>query len=305
MTPLGLEVRHIEILEAVLAERHISRAAERLALSQPAVSNVMGQLRRHFSDDLLIRHGGQMVLTPFAHSLKEQVAATLKGIRALAKARPHFDPAANDRSFTLAMPPHVGAMVMPNLIQAIALVAPQVRLECVPLGSSWEQFGAGDIDIVLSNVNLLPPMTPNIIVFEDHWRCLVSAQQHFAGDTITRDELARLRFVEPLKEQRLAMPPMDLEAPHSAAVPMEIIPHIVAAGGGVSIVPASFAQFHQLSLPLRSCPLPFETPIIQCAMAWPFSQDHDPANIWLRDRVFAAAEPVSLRLAALEGGKGA
>ncbi len=301
MTPLGLEVRHIEMLEVLLSEVHVSRAAERLALSQPAVSNALAQMRLHFRDELLVREGARMTLTPFAVRLQGQVSEIMRSIRALAAARPYFAPAETDRRFRIAMPPHVGALIMPALIRAVAAEAPSAQLDCQPLAGAWKSFQDGDLDLVVCNLNMVPAGCRTAPVMEDHWRCLISRAVKLPGGRLSVEAFEDLRLVLPTGVGDAQRPPqIRLDTTASASVPMELIPHVVAEAGAAAVVPASFAQFHQLTLPLQSCPLPFETPIIHCVVAWQAAQDQDPANVWLREQVLAAAGPASRRLAELD-----
>lgn len=299
MTPLGLEVRHIEMLEVLLTESHVSRAAERLALSQPAVSNALAQMRLHFRDDLLVRDGARMTLTPFAQRLQGQVSDILRAIRALAAARPFFSPAETDHRFRVAMPPHVGALIMPALIRMVAAQAPGARVDCQPLTTAWKSFEAGELDLIVCSHNMLPSgcqMTP---VMDDHWRCLLSRSVVLPPGGLSREAWDGLRIVIPDGDLQRTMPDIGREGSANASAPMELIPHVVAEGGAAAVVPASFAQFHQLTLPLQSVALPIATPTIRCVMAWQANLDDDPANLWLREQVLKAAAPANERLAEL------
>ena len=301
MSPLGLEVRHIEMLDALLSEQHVSRAAERLSLSQPAVSNALASMRTHFKDELLVRDGAKMVPTPFALELHCRITDILRAIRSLAAARPHFDPAETQCQFRVAMPPHVGALIMPALVQRLIAAAPEARLDCLQLSTAWTSFERGDLDLVVCNENMVPAGSQMVLVLQDHWCCMVGSQTRFKSGRPSRAELARLRLVLPNVELERTMPPLGIEMARNVSVPMELIPHVVAEGGGAAVVPASFAQFHQIALPLHSVALPFPTPIIRCVVAWHANRDHDPASQWLREQVLAASAPASERLAAFGG----
>src|SRR5262245_9061823 len=93
----GLDLNLIVVLHALLEERNVTRAGERVGLSQPGTSAALGRLRRHFNDPLLERVGGQYVLTPLAQALYDQLGQMLDDLMRLLAAQPRFEPATAER----------------------------------------------------------------------------------------------------------------------------------------------------------------------------------------------------------------
>ena len=122
-----LDLNLLVALDALLAERSVSLAAERICLSQSATSSALGRLREYFADDLLVVKGRQMVLTARAESLVEPVRAVLEQIRTTISVSPPFDPATSDRAMTIMASDYVTEVLLATALREIADVAPLMR----------------------------------------------------------------------------------------------------------------------------------------------------------------------------------
>ncbi|OOF21286.1 LysR family transcriptional regulator [Salinivibrio proteolyticus] len=128
MNPLRrIDLNQLVTLQALLAEKHISRAAIRLYKSQPAVSHSLAYLRKMFNDPLLVRINGQFELTPKAAQLKPSLDQTLQQLGALIEP-PEFDPAHADTTIHLAMSDYGAKVILPELLRRVRSVAPNLRL---------------------------------------------------------------------------------------------------------------------------------------------------------------------------------
>src|SRR5919198_2534586 len=103
-------------LDALLTERNVTRAAERLSLGQPATSAALRRLRRLFDDQLLVRRGRVMELTPLARTLVTPVREILQGIDGLLSIRPEFDPECDERSFSVMASDYVALILLRPLL---------------------------------------------------------------------------------------------------------------------------------------------------------------------------------------------
>ena len=133
----NLDLNLLVSLDALLAERSVSRAAERLSLSQPSLSASLARLRRHFRDDLLVRVGNRYELTPLAAQLAEQTASALAAVARVFASEPDFDPATAEREFTVLISDYAITVLGPPLA-ALLQQAPHVRLRLhqvpIPVG---------------------------------------------------------------------------------------------------------------------------------------------------------------------------
>ncbi len=131
MNLAALDLNLLVALDALIAEAHVGRAAQRIGLSQPAASHALGRLRTLLGDPLLVRTGARMVLTPRAEALRAPLAEALDRVRGLFAAA-GFDPATSIRRFVLTMPDLVVDAVMPPLVERVAVLASGVRLDVMP-----------------------------------------------------------------------------------------------------------------------------------------------------------------------------
>jgi LysR family nod box-dependent transcriptional activator len=146
----GLDLNLLVALDVLLQERSITRAGERLGLSQPATSGALARLRDYFNDPLLVPVGRQMMLTPLAHSLVEPVSQVLQQVQATVATRARFDPAKSDRRFSIMASDYVFTVFFPAVLQRVEREAPGVTLQLRQLSPNWhEELNRGDIDFVI------------------------------------------------------------------------------------------------------------------------------------------------------------
>src|SRR3954447_9112566 len=127
----ALDLNLLVVLDALLLEANVSRAAMRVGLSQPATSHALQRLRDVLSDPLLVRNGARMELTPRAQALRGPLVQALQQVRGLF-VPDAFEPARSDRQFRLMMPDLAVELLMPPLMEKITPAAPNVRIDVVP-----------------------------------------------------------------------------------------------------------------------------------------------------------------------------
>src|ERR1700676_5671917 len=131
MNLASLDLNLLVALDALLLEANVSRGAMRIGLSQPAASHALARLREVFGDPLLVRAGARMELTPRAQALRGPLAQALDQVRGLF-VPDDFDATRSERQFRLMMPDLAVELLMPPLMEKMAQLAPNVRLDIVP-----------------------------------------------------------------------------------------------------------------------------------------------------------------------------
>src|SRR5919202_1733449 len=124
----NLDLNLLIALDALLEQRGVTRAAQQLGLSQPALSASLARLRRHFGDELLSRTGNEYRLTPLAAQLKPRVRLALEGVERVFTAQPEFDPAESTREFSVLLSDYACAVVGNELSELLGREAPRARL---------------------------------------------------------------------------------------------------------------------------------------------------------------------------------
>ncbi|MET9080756.1 LysR family transcriptional regulator [Streptomyces sp. NPDC004237] len=206
----SLDLNLIVVLHALLEERNVTRAGERVGLSQPGTSTALARLRRHFNDPLLERVGGQYALTPLAEALHDQVGRTLDDLQRLLAAQPQFEPATAERRFVIQCSDAVLGVLGPRLLTAVAKVAPLVSLDFRAMSEAVVSDLMGtvrEIDVLIAPRELFsPPEVPSAELYQDRWVCVTWQGNQSVGERLSREEAARARWVMPFKHQFGASP---------------------------------------------------------------------------------------------------
>src|SRR6185369_282897 len=124
----SLDLNLLVVFDALMIERHVTRAANRVAMSQPAVSNALARLRYVFKDELFIRHAGVMEPTPRAIELSDAVRQILRQTERLLTTDVGFDPRTSTRAFTGRMSDLIGYLALPRIVERLRALAPSVSL---------------------------------------------------------------------------------------------------------------------------------------------------------------------------------
>lgn len=157
MNLAGVDLNLLTVFEALLSERHVTRAARRVGLAQPSVSNALARLRALFDDPLFVRAPGGMRPTPRAEALAPHVAAALAAVRAALETGRGFAPATARRAFRLAAADYTEVVLLPGLLARLGAEAPGVDLRVRPLGPGWaEEFDRGGLDAAVGVFPNLP-----------------------------------------------------------------------------------------------------------------------------------------------------
>jgi DNA-binding transcriptional LysR family regulator len=297
-----LDLNLLVTLDALLREVSVTKAAGQLGVSQPAVSAALARLRRHFDDPLLRRTGNSYALTPLAVLLKEQASVALGTVQRVFEARPAFDPATGHREFRVLASAYAMAVLGEALGALLDEQAPGVRLRLehhTPQIIDHTAEHLRLVDGVLMPHGFLTGL-PFTDLYEDGWRCLVSASNRRVGDELTMDLLAELPWaftyfsptaftpagrqlqmlgVEPrvqiIVESFLALPFVIAGTDRIALVQSHLVPRITAAGD------------------VRALPCPFDAVPIAEALWWHPMYERDPAHLWLRDTLAEAGRRIT------------
>ncbi len=174
----GLDLNLIVAFEALMSDRSVSRAAERLNLSQPAMSNALARLRAYFGDDLLIARNKRMYPTPFAETLLPQVRQALETMEGVIATSRHFDPATTNRTFRIMTSDYIATSILFPIVTRLADTAPGVRIELLlPSPRRIELLESGGIDLLITLQEYVTPELPSERLFEDAY-CLVGRAGH-------------------------------------------------------------------------------------------------------------------------------
>jgi DNA-binding transcriptional LysR family regulator len=190
--PSGADLSLLLVFEAVYAERQISRAAQRLGLAQPSVSNALGRLRRLTGDALFVRTGRGMEPTPHAERLAAPLREALAMLRGTLQARSQFDPAHDRRHFTLFLTDLGEAFFLPRLLARLRDAAPAVTLTTLPMPDLNPQAALerGEVDLAIGNLPDLAPGFYQQRLFREHYVAIMRPDHPLLGGAMNAERLA-------------------------------------------------------------------------------------------------------------------
>ncbi|GAA0459348.1 LysR family transcriptional regulator [Actinoplanes campanulatus] len=296
-TPTAAELARLDLnllvaLDVLLRERSVTRAAERLNLTQPTLSASLRRLRRHFKDELLVRVGNRNELTPLGVVLAPLVATALGVVsRVFATASP-ADPSTSARQFTLIASDYGASVAGPPLARALADEAPSMRVhlrQASPLEYAPFEQRLREVDGLLMPHGLLPSALPHLDLYTDRWVIVTAHDNSRVGAELTLGELRELPWVVTFSGggsgtaawRHLQL--LGVEASAQIVVDSFLaVPLFLAGTDRVALLQERLAR-QMTGLRLLECPFDV-VPLVQ-ALWWHPVYDLDPEHIWLREKL--------------------
>lgn len=185
----GLDLNLLLALEVLLDLKNVTRAAERLNLSQSALSAALSRLRDFFGDDLLIQEGRKMYLTPFAQQISTQVQSCLQSADELMAISRSFKPETASRTFRIVASDYIISSILINIIRNLANIAPGIRLEIMlPDHLSESRLNSADIDLMISPGEYLQIDHPKVALFEEEYVVIGCKNNPLLQNGITEED---------------------------------------------------------------------------------------------------------------------
>lgn len=290
----GVDANLLLTLHALLEERSLTLAGERLTMSQPAVSGALSRLRKHFGDELLVRVGRTGELTPFAERLRPLVAEAVEAAEALLGNQRDFDAASSTRRFAVSMSEYAMTVLAEPLTRLIGEQAPGCSLAFDPIDVRPELFEAQLMrrDLIIGPAGFdFPGRTQP--VFTDRLVCLVARDQPRLRDgALTVQDLTQMPHA--LAVFAAAGPrrrPLEVELERAGVVDRTVlvqvtsllaVPFAVAGTDMCGFVPSRLAARCLDVLDLVVARTPLEPVRITEVAHWHPRREQDPAVVWLR-----------------------
>ncbi len=293
-----LDLNLLVALDALFTEANVSRAADRLCMSQSSLSSALARLRDYFNDELLVQVGRKMELTPRALVLKDAVKDLLLRLETTITAQPEFDSQTSTRTFALLMSDYISVILMPHVLALARQEAPHVRFDIRPLAgvSPHLALERGEADLLMVARSYCSSDHPVERVYQDTWQCIVWAQHPTLCDGITRAQYlaADHLVVNPVANTSA----LDTELMRAAGVTRKEAVHtysftaqpsMVVGTNLVATVHGRIAQEAARTLPIRCFAMPLALPPIEVVMQWHKYLDLDPGLNWLRSVIRRAS----------------
>ncbi|TAG47034.1 MAG: LysR family transcriptional regulator [Betaproteobacteria bacterium] len=297
--PDRLDTQLIRVLYLVLQEKSVSRAADRLGITQPAVSSSLKRLRELTGDQLLVRTRNGMTPTERAMSMMEPLRRALDGIDEVLDRATPFEPRRTTRSLGVGAPDYFDAFFLSNLSATLRSEAPNARLNIrsLSLDIDFERLlEDGDIDVVLGNWPNPPDYLRTLPLFDDEVVCLVNNRHPFA-------KRGEIKDAEYLKAHHLAPVPyaggvrgaidehlhkLGHRRDIRVSLPyFHVAPYVLTTTDLVFTTGRRFAEPFAKMLPLTVIPAPLGFPPLRFYQLWHERTHESDAARWLRERISA------------------
>jgi DNA-binding transcriptional LysR family regulator len=286
------------VFEAILREQSVTRGAERLSLSQPAMSHALNRLRWMLKDQLFVRTPTGMMPTARAEQLALPVRRALDELQ-LALEPETFVPATAERWFTIAVNNYAAVVLAGPIVAQCSVLAPRIRLSLRPSGTLdlTDLLDRGELDLVISAVDAPAERFASQVLVEDRYVAVMRRGHPAADDALdlaTFADLPQLAisssgedvgFVDEALASHGRSRSVVLETPYLSAGT------VLARSDMVAVLGRQIAQEFRRSYPIEIRELPFESATLRSVMLWHRRFDDQPAHRWLRDTVASAAKP--------------
>lgn len=301
----------LRTLDVLLREQNVTRAAERLFVTQQAASGALQRLRQHFGDELLTRVGRHLEPTPLARSLTVPVRDALLAAQAALDTRPSFEPRDARTTCRIAMSDYSLLVLLPKFLQRLSAQAPHMRCHVHPVTkNSFDRLAMGELDFCLTahDVRLYGAHRPSKLIrsepmFNDDFVCVVDPSQVDAANGISLSTYRRLRHnsvafgegIATIVEKAWAASSVEYDVAVTVPNFSSLIfmlpgtPFIATAQRRLALTLAP-----RLGLKVTECPL--KLPKLQENLMWHERSDRDPAHRYLRDLLQTAVGDIDAEL---------
>ncbi|WP_444938608.1 LysR family transcriptional regulator [Microbulbifer sp. JMSA002] len=281
------------VLEAIYNSGNLTRAAEQLHITQPAVSNALARLRRTLDDPLFIRGPSGMTPTPLTESIMPRVQQALSLLGTSLNEHRQFNPALASKTLRLSMNDMAETLLLPPLLERLEKEAPGVTVESfhVPRDQLAKELAANTLDFALDVPLATAPQLQQQRLHQDRYLCMLRNEHPLAGESsLTLEQYLQLEHIH-VSSRRTGPGLADialnklgrrrtikLRVQHYRVAPLIVLRTDLAL-----TVPASLASQYSA----RLFELPFQIPLMDWHLLWHKNLQEDPANRWLREQLLA------------------
>jgi DNA-binding transcriptional LysR family regulator len=281
------------VLDAIYSEGNITRASQKLRLTQPALSHALGRLRELLKDPLFVRQGATMAPTPLTRSLIGPVRQALQTLELSVQENRRFDPRQTRRTFHLGLRDVFEATLLPRLVHALEQQASEITLASVRADrrALEADLASGALDLALDIPLPVSEAIRQRRVAQD--RLIVLARPHHPAipDELTLDlYLRQTHILVSSRRQGPGLEDFELHrAGHRRRIGLRCQHYfaacrVVARTDWLLTMPEQYARIANAQFGNHIHPFPLPTPPLDVQLYWHANADHDPANQWLREQ---------------------
>lgn len=294
----NLDLNLLRVLDTLIAERSVTRSAELLRRSQPAVSNALRRLRTLLGDDLLVRGPSGLVLTPRAEAIRQPLRDAITQIEKCLGDDQQFDPALAAGTFRLSAPDRLSLAIVPALFDRLRRFAPDMSLHVVTADRkrAMDLLDEDQTDVALAWYDQKPPHLNTERLYDEKLFC-VFHRGHPLAKTRKRFDIASVLsfphivvsatgartaiFDELLSRHNLRRNPLVSVSNFTA------VPHLLSRSDMIGVFTELASGVFEKSFGLVKRPVPLNVGVITTSMVWHVRHDKDAKHAWLRKQIKA------------------
>lgn len=290
----SLDLNLLPVFDAIYCEGNLTRAARKLHMSQPAMSNALSRLRNAMNDPLFTRTHRGMVPTTRAKRMAEQVRQALDLIQSSLRDDSEFDFTLSTRTFVIAVEDYGEAVIMPRFIDWLTKAAPNIRTKIWPEHSRhvlMKELSDGRVDLAIDYFRVRDKKFSNIQLMTDELVSMVRQDHPLIADSLSLDQYVTLPHVvlaqkRPLVDYELEKRGLSrnraLEVPHFISMPL-----IVKSTDLICTLPRRMAMLYTEHFKVKILESPIDFPAIPIFLIWHDSVENDHSHTWLRESLRA------------------
>lgn len=306
----ALDLNLVRVFDALMRERSVTRAGERIGLSQPAVSAALNRLRHLFNDQLFVRQGHEMLPTPLAVELGERARLALSEIEGMVRSVRGLELTEMSRTFSLLGADFFSMLLMPHLASRVSRQAPKVKMRLLDSarGDVARLLQDNAVDMALERPLDMPDWISTALLFRAPFVIIASAENEMLAD-VAEGAMMPLELFATLPHALRsidgslsgmvddALAALGLGRSVTLALPhFQGVALAVAAGMHIAALPVQFADAVKVDLGLRTFLPPIDVPVPDVNLYWHSRYDDDLAHRWMREQILASVQELGFPL---------
>ena len=291
----GLDLNLLVALDALLDECSVSRAAERLNISQPAMSAALTRMRDYFGDPILKQHGRRMVPTPHAIRIHPKLKNLLREVDVIVSETSNFDPKKSNRKFRIGASDYIMAVLLSSVLAEFHYIAPNITIDCIPLSESiYPLLDQGLIDLIIVPRDQISDEHPSELLLEETYvvvgcaknpaikkgRITKAAFEKASHISVELGTVRRSSFAEHHFHKLGVQRHIELHVSSFLAAP-----ELVIDTNRLAVVHRRLALRFEKRLDIAIAKLPYSFPVMDMMMQYHQTREDDPALVWLRRKL--------------------
>ncbi len=286
-----MDLNLLVAFDMLMAERSVTRAADRLDIGQSAMSSTLGRLRKLFNDPILIREGRGLVATPLAESLAQSVSDLLTDVEGVLAGREDFDPARAQRTFSIIANDYLTMTFLQPLIARLSTEAPGIRLHIHPTGDDFpDRLRRHQADLLVMPQEAFDEHAEFHYqhLFNDRYLVAVDQDHPEVAEQITLEQFSTLPYLATSSGHRRSLAEMQLDflgVPRNTEITagFGLAPFLLKGTRLITLLHERLGRRigEAAGIRLLEPPIPRLQPITEI-MAWTNRTDRDPGHRWLR-----------------------